>query len=87
MYGIQGLWTAARYNLPVTFVVCNNAQYQILKIGAKHLGLPTATENRFVGFDLAQPEVDLVGMARSLGIEARHGWARKNKWPSSCRHP
>ena len=30
MYGIQGLWSAARYRLPVTFVVCNNAQYQIL---------------------------------------------------------
>jgi benzoylformate decarboxylase len=29
MYGIQGLWTAARYRLPVTFVICNNAQYQI----------------------------------------------------------
>ena len=29
-YGMQGLWTAARYNIPVVFVICNNAQYQIL---------------------------------------------------------
>ncbi|MGE3410431.1 MAG: thiamine pyrophosphate-binding protein, partial [Pirellulales bacterium] len=35
LYGIQGLWTAARYQIPVTFVICNNAQYQILKIGAR----------------------------------------------------
>ena len=34
MYGIQGLWSAAHYQLPVTFVICNNAQYQILKVGA-----------------------------------------------------
>ncbi|GIS59640.1 MAG: benzoylformate decarboxylase [Planctomycetaceae bacterium] len=41
MYGIQGLWTAARYNIPVTFVIPNNAQYQILKVGARGIGLPT----------------------------------------------
>ena len=70
MYGIQGLWTAARYRLPVTFVVCNNAQYQILKIGAKQLQLPAAREGRFEGLDLVGPEVDIVGLARSLGIEA-----------------
>ena len=33
LYGIQGLWSAAHYRLPVTFVVCNNRQYQILKAG------------------------------------------------------
>ena len=32
MYGIQGLWTAARHNIPVTFVVCNNARYKILRL-------------------------------------------------------
>jgi benzoylformate decarboxylase len=37
LYGIQGLWTAARYKIPVVFVICNNAQYQILKIGARGL--------------------------------------------------
>ena len=24
MYAIQGLWTAAYYSLPVTYVICNN---------------------------------------------------------------
>ena len=71
MYGIQGLWTAARYKLPVTFVVCNNSQYQILKVGARQLELPAAREGRYVGLDLAGPEVDLVGLARSLGVEAQ----------------
>ena len=31
LYGIQGLWTAAHHRIPVTFILCNNAQYQILK--------------------------------------------------------
>ena len=70
MYGIQGLWSAARYQLPVTFIICNNAQYQILKVGANQLGLPGAQSGQFVGLDLVQPEVDFVGLAKSLGIEA-----------------
>lgn len=71
MYGIQGLWTAARYRLPVTFVVPNNAQYQILKVGAQQLELPAAQSGRFEALDLTGPEVDLVSLARSLGVEAQ----------------
>lgn len=70
MYGIQGLWTAARYRIPVTFLIANNAQYQILKVGARGLGLPHATAGQFVGMDLVEPEVDLVALARALGVEA-----------------
>jgi len=70
MYGIQGLWTAARYRLPVTFVIPNNAQYQILKVGARQLGLPAAKSGQFEGMDLVGPEIDLVALARSLGVEA-----------------
>ncbi len=71
MYGIQGLWTAARYRIPVTYVICNNAQYQILKIGAQGMQLPHALEGQFVGLDLNEPEVDIVTIAQGLGIEAR----------------
>jgi benzoylformate decarboxylase len=70
LYGIQGLWTAAAYRIPVTFVICNNAQYQILKIGAQGMGLPRAVEGRFEGMDIARPEVDMVALARSFGVEA-----------------
>ncbi|HEX3657334.1 MAG TPA: thiamine pyrophosphate-binding protein [Pirellulales bacterium] len=71
MYGVQGLWTAARYRLPVTFVVCNNAQYRILKIGASQLELPQAQAGQFLGMDLRGPEVDIVALAQSMGVEAR----------------
>jgi benzoylformate decarboxylase len=70
LYGIQGLWTAAHDRVPVTFVICNNAQYQILKVGALGLGLPHARAGRFVGLDLVEPEVDFVALARSLGVAA-----------------
>jgi benzoylformate decarboxylase len=70
MYGIQGLWSAAHHQLPVTFVICNNAQYQILKIGGRMLQLPAAQSGRYVGHDLAGPEIDFVGLAQSLGVDA-----------------
>jgi benzoylformate decarboxylase len=70
-YGIQGLWSAAKYNLPVVFVICNNAQYQILKIGAKGLQLPHALDDKYVGLDLVGPEVDFVKVAEGFGVAAK----------------
>jgi benzoylformate decarboxylase len=70
MYGIQALWSAAHHKLNVTVVICNNAQYQILKSGAAGLGLPAAKSGQFVGMDLAGPEIDMVTLAQSLGVQA-----------------
>jgi benzoylformate decarboxylase len=71
LYGIQGLWTAAHYQIPVTFIVCNNAEYQILKDCARLLPLPRMATGRFLAMDLVQPEIDFVGLAKSLGVEAQ----------------
>lgn len=70
MYGIQGLWTAAHYRLPVTFVITNNTEYKILKDCAQVLSLPQARAGRFVGLDVVSPPIDYVGLARSLGVSA-----------------
>ncbi len=70
LYGIQGLWTAARYRIPVTFVLCNNGQYRILKDGARMLKLPAALDGRYLGMDLTDPPIDFVALAQSLGVEA-----------------
>ncbi len=83
LYGIQGLWSAAKYALPVTFVICNNAQYQILKAGARGFNLPNAKAERFVGMDLDEPRIDIVGLARSLGVSAETITERKRWKPRS----
>jgi benzoylformate decarboxylase len=70
MYAIQGLWTAAHYDLPVVFVVCNNAQYRILKSGLLAFRSEPAKQGKFVGMDLIQPEIDFVTMAQSMGVTA-----------------
>lgn len=71
LYGVQGLWTAAHYQLPVTFVVANNSEYRILKECARELKLPAALAGRYLGLDVAAPSIDYVGLARSLGVAAR----------------
>jgi benzoylformate decarboxylase len=70
LYGIQGLWSAAHHRVPVTFVIANNAQYQILKIGAAGIKLPRAVAGEFEGMDLVDPEVDFIKLAQSLGVDA-----------------
>jgi len=69
-YGIQGLWSAARYKIPVVFVICNNAQYQILKLCGRSMSLPEAEQEKFEGVDLVGPELDYLALARGFGIEA-----------------
>jgi len=72
MYGIQGLWTAAHHRIPVTFLVCNNAQYQILKHCGDVMPLPNMAAKQYLAMDLVRPEIDFVALSRSLGVEARH---------------
>jgi benzoylformate decarboxylase len=70
MYSPQALWTAARYRLPVTYVVPNNASYAILKSGMLTLGLESAKRDLYPGMDLVEPEIDYIGLARALGVRA-----------------
>jgi benzoylformate decarboxylase len=69
-YGIRGLWSAARYKVPVVFLICNNAQYQILKLCGRSMNLPQASAEKFEGMDLVGPELDYLALARGFGVEA-----------------
>jgi benzoylformate decarboxylase len=71
LYTIQGLWTAARYGLAVTFVVFNNSSYMILKGGLLALKGASAERGVFPGMDITEPEIDFVKLAESLGLAAR----------------
>lgn len=39
-YTTSALWTAARYRVPVTFVVCNNRRYRALEEFSRLLHVP-----------------------------------------------
>jgi benzoylformate decarboxylase len=71
LYGIQALWTAAHHNIPVTFVICNNTQYKILKDCGELMPLPQMKQRHYVAMDLVQPEIDFLSLAKGFGVEAR----------------
>ena len=70
MYAPQALWTAAHYQLPITYVIPNNSSYAILKSGMLSLDLASAKRGIYPGMDLIDPAIDYAGLARSLGVRA-----------------
>jgi benzoylformate decarboxylase len=70
MYTIQGLWTAARENLRMVFVIINNYSYRILKQRTNAMKGLAAQHDNYVAMDLDRPRVDFVSVARGLGLTA-----------------
>jgi benzoylformate decarboxylase len=64
MYGVQALWTAAQWKLPMAIIIVNNASYFALKHMARMFDIKEA-----IGADL--PGIDVCGLARAFGCEAR----------------
>lgn len=68
LYVIQALWNAAKYQLPVVYLIVNNTSYMILKGGLRRLNGPAAAARVYPGMDLVGPEVDFVSCANSFGV-------------------
>ena len=64
MYGIQGLWTAAHFKLPITYVIANNKGYRIIKERLVSM----QGSDRFIGMDINDPAIDYCQMAQSMGM-------------------
>ena len=68
-YAITGMWTAAAYRVPVTFLVLNNGEYAILKWFAQMEEVSDAP-----GLDL--PALDVAATAQSYGVRSRRAMGR-----------
>ncbi len=64
-YGIQALWTAARYNIPAIFLIMKNGTYGALRWFAGVL-----EADNVPGLDV--PGLDFCALARGYGVEALH---------------
>ena len=64
MYGIQGLWTAAHFKLPITYVIANNKGYRIIKERLVSM----QGSDRFIGMDMNDPAIDYCQLAQSMGM-------------------
>jgi benzoylformate decarboxylase len=72
LYSPQALWTAAHERLPVSFVVMNNREYNVLKNFMKGQKDYISTRtNRFIAMDITEPSVDYQALAQSMGVPSR----------------
>jgi benzoylformate decarboxylase len=62
MYAIQALWSAAQLQLPIAFIIVNNARYEALRQFSGRFGI-----ERPVGTEL--PGIDFVELASAQGCE------------------
>ncbi len=73
MYSIQSLWSAARHNIPVIFIILNNQSYRVLKINLsrhrKFFDSPGSLDMRFM--NLEEPLLDFVSLAKGFGVAAQ----------------
>jgi benzoylformate decarboxylase len=73
MYTIQALWTAAHHRIGAKFVICNNHSYRLLKFNLQDYwaaqGLKPQVPASFPNcFDLHEPDLDFVGLAKAMGV-------------------
>ena len=73
MLTVQALWTAAAYQIPVVYCICNNAGYRVLKLNLRRWFGDVLHEpdrpSQYIGMDLDQP-FDLAAIAQAMGVPA-----------------
>jgi thiamine pyrophosphate-dependent acetolactate synthase large subunit-like protein len=72
LMGVTALWTAVHYRIPLLMVIANNSSFFNDEVHqekvARMRGRPV--ENKWIGQRIADPEIDLCGMARAQGAAA-----------------
>ena len=75
MYTVQALWTAARYNIPVTYAICNNRSYRILKVNMdvylRGMLEDNERSSEYVGMDFATA-LPLAELAEAMGVAGQN---------------
>lgn len=70
MYTMQALWTHAREKLNIITVIYANQRYAILHGELQNVGAGAPGRNARRMFDLVEPTIDWVSLAKGVGVEA-----------------
>lgn len=70
-YTLQYLWTAAREQLNIVTVIYANQVYNILEVEYQRLGVNAIGDKAASLFDLANPQIDWVALAKGYGVPGR----------------
>jgi len=68
-FGIQALWSAARYKVPVAIIIWNNNSYQANRRALHNYGKRAAATGKYIGCYLGSPDIDNVQIARGYGVQ------------------
>jgi benzoylformate decarboxylase len=68
-WSMQSLWTAARYRIPVTFVITNNATYRQVKMVRKVVLGDYPLNEKHEGMELDAPVMNFRLIARGMGVK------------------
>ncbi|PPK65198.1 thiamine pyrophosphate-binding protein [Actinokineospora auranticolor] len=68
MFGLQGLWSAAREQAPVTFLVMNNGEYRTLKDTLDSWHSRATVTGNYPGLDLTPSRLDFTKAAEFFGV-------------------
>jgi benzoylformate decarboxylase len=69
-FGVQALWTAVRYEVPVAVIIWNNGAYQANRKFLHQYGGRGAASGRYPGCSIDSPSIDHVSIAKGYGVEA-----------------
>jgi thiamine pyrophosphate-dependent acetolactate synthase large subunit-like protein len=68
-FGVQALWSAARYKVPLAVIIWNNLAYQANRRALHQYGGRSATSGKYTGCYLGSPTIDNVQIARGYGVD------------------
>ena len=69
LMGVTALWTAVHYRIPMLLVVTNNQSFFNDEVHQEKVARMRnrPVENKWIGMRMADPEIDLAGLARAQG--------------------
>ena len=68
---MQSPWTAAKYYLPVTFVITNNAVYRQVKVVRSLMLGDNPLDEKHEGMGIDNPVIDFCQLAQSMGLKEK----------------
>ena len=69
-FGVQALWTAVRYEVPIAVVIWNNGAYQANRKFMHAYNRRAAATGRYPGVSIDSPQIDHVSICKGYGVEA-----------------
>jgi benzoylformate decarboxylase len=69
-FGVQALWTAVRYEVPIAVVIWNNGSYQANRKFMHAYNRRAAATGRYPGVSIDSPAIDHVSICKGYGVEA-----------------